>query len=578
MILQLTNIKDKKISADLHLGSWCFDLINEHNKKKIHNYHWSSLDKFTEDSYLIFSIYEKTLKVISNKLNDIHNYDRDIDYWQKIIGPWLLFFVSVIFERYENLNSLKNKKNIVTYIPHYNIKDWIPLDFVDFEDMISRDDWNLFIYSEIIKDLEIINYKYSDQKLINQNLYKRKKEKLSKKVIKSLVYYASKLIPEKYRDICLIETDLKFLKLCEIQTKFKKYPFQYYIREITDKSKINLALRNNKYEHELKNDTEVVRLICRLLIKNLPIAYLESFKKNKKRALSFFPKNPKFILTSMGHLSNELFKIWIAEQSLLKKKICISVHGAHHSNSLFNHPGMFSEIISDTFFSWGWTKNILSSSKLSELKKNKNDYKYNKNETKICFVVYSGNKYSGSISAAPTSTNFLESLDIQKKFFCNINKKLLDNTTIRLREVSKTWELNTFYKSLGINKFSYLETESLKKLVSKNSLFIFSYESTLFFELLTLNIPSILLNEERFWRLNKSGKADYNNLREVNILYDSFYKLSDFVNNNNIDSINKWWLNDNTQRIKNSFLEKNARSNENYINEWINTIKKNINK
>ena len=174
MILQKTNISYNKINSDLYLGSWCIDLIENILKNKIHKYHWSNLEKFDEDSKLIFKYYDFFIMELTSILNLNNNENKNYKYWQRIIGPWLLYFISVVFDRYENLKSLKNKSEIITYIPKYDKNDWVPLDFIDFEDMISRDDWNLYIYSEIIKITNIINYKILENNLVNKK-YRRKK-------------------------------------------------------------------------------------------------------------------------------------------------------------------------------------------------------------------------------------------------------------------------------------------------------------------------------------------------------------------------------------------------------------------
>lgn len=576
MILQLTKIEEKNRKADLYLGSWCHDLIGD-NEKKTHKYHWSNLNKFEKDSDLILAIYNNLLGRLSKKLNAIHDVNRDAHYWQKIVGPWLLFFVSVVFDRFEILNSLKNKHEVTTYLPNYTPTDWIPLDFVDFESLVASDEWNLYIFAEIIKELEIIQYEKTHTQLVNKALYKRKNEKFIKKVLKNVIYFSNKMIPERYRDICLIETSLQFRKIISINLRFNKYPFQYHIREVTRKSKINFSIRNLPTTGMIeKNDSEVVKLLCSLMIKNLPIAYLESFASNRLKALRLYPENPRFILTSFAYFSNELFKVWIAEQSLIPKKVHISVHGAHHSTALFNHAGHFTEIISDTFFTWGWTNNILSSSKLSELRNSAKQFKNVSTKVKICFVAYSANKYSDSISSRPTSSNFIDSLDAHKNFFDNLKIELLSNITIRLKGTYKTWDLESFYRNLGVNKFSYLQTESLKRLVKGHSLFIFGYESTMFYEVMTLNIPSIIFFEEKFWRLNQMGCEDYNELRKVNICHESHEELCRFINRMSMDDINEWWFDSTTQDAKDNFLKKHARSSPNYLNEWTSAIQKNM--
>tara|TARA_B100001057_G_scaffold147670_1_gene147565 strand:- start:4737 stop:6494 length:1758 start_codon:yes stop_codon:yes gene_type:complete len=585
MILQKTNITFKDIKADIYLGSWCTNSIEAISKKNIHKYHWSNLRKFENDSILILKYYEYFIKKITPILNSVNRENNDHKYWQRIVGPWLLYFISVVFERLENLKSLENKSNIKTYLPKYDFKEWIPLDFVDFEDMILRDEWNLYIYSEIVKISNIVNFKILDNNIVNKNIYKRKKDATLKKISKKFIYYFIKLLPEKLRNICLIETKLNLSDIFWINLRLRKFPFQYYIRENTKIKNININLRNEcttKNKLQIDND-EFCQLFASLIFNNIPIAYLESFNSNRKRAMRIYPKNPKFIFTSSAYFSNEMFKIWTAEKSKENKKIFVQVHGGHHATASFNHPGQFTEKIADKFFTWGWGTNILSSPKLSRLKVKINKYKSYRKKLKICLVIFSANKYSNSITSSPTSSNFLKSLKDYEKLFLNIKKTILKNLTIRIRKSSNGWDIEKYFRSLGVTNFSYLNKinynfiDNFKKLVSKHSLFICTYDSTMFYELLTLNVPTLIYLDEKFWKLNKNSKKDFDKLSNVNIYFNSIEKLSNYLNKINQDEINKWWFSDDTQKIKDNFLQNYGRSNIDYSNEWINIIKKNIN-
>ena len=50
--------------------------------------------------------YIKYLDILSNSLNKIHKVNFESSYWEIIIGPWLLFFISIT-----DTNLLCNKKN-----------------------------------------------------------------------------------------------------------------------------------------------------------------------------------------------------------------------------------------------------------------------------------------------------------------------------------------------------------------------------------------------------------------------------------------------------------------------------------
>ena len=76
---------------------------------------------------------------------------------------WLRSIVEVIFDRYEVLKSL-NCEVSNTIILDYDIKQFIPLNYVEFYSQIKTDEWNHMIFAEIIQFLNIPFHK-SDIKL-----------------------------------------------------------------------------------------------------------------------------------------------------------------------------------------------------------------------------------------------------------------------------------------------------------------------------------------------------------------------------------------------------------------------------
>jgi len=594
MRVQLTNITISKKNVDFFLGSWCYDLNNP-EKKAISKYHWSNFNKFKNDVANIKNIYKLVLIELTNELNQIHNEKHNQNYWEKIIGPWLLTFVGVVFDRLENLKNIQNSKSFSTELPKYAIKEWIPLDFVDFENMASRDDWNLYIYSELIKITKIIKYDETSFVLKNENLYKRKKENYFKKFIKILSNKIIKIIPEKFRNICLIEPGLSILNIIKINLKLKKFPFQFYARKINLKLKEfpfqyysrekntnleldfhNRIIKNDKMKKS-SNNTDFFRLIKILSLKNIPISYLEEFKQNKSYALELFPRNPLFILTSYAHFSNEYYKIWTAEQAYKNNKTFISVHGGHHGTALFNLSGELSEDIANTYFSWGWSKNILPSSKLSELKKHSQNKTLNI-KNKICFVTYNPSKYPTHLSSSPISSNFKYFLNDHKILFDNINQSIKNNIVLRIRNNSNGWNIKKFYKKIGLKKFTTPTQQTIKSLLNGTSLFIISYDSTLLYETLTFNIPTIIFFNQKYWKLNTVAKKQFEYLKEAGIYYDNPVLLFKFINDLDDSILEKWWKNKITQKTKEEFLNKFGYSDINYLDKWIEIIKDNTSK
>ena len=85
----------------------------ENQKLLCANYHWNSKKKFQRDKNYILKIYEIYLKKITVKLNKLQNTNYSFDYWRIIVGPWLLDFITIIFDRFEILNFLDKKYKIL---------------------------------------------------------------------------------------------------------------------------------------------------------------------------------------------------------------------------------------------------------------------------------------------------------------------------------------------------------------------------------------------------------------------------------------------------------------------------------
>jgi len=90
-----------------------------------HEYHWNDREKYYSDYQYLDSLYEKKLALLSQKLGKMHGVTTNIRFWRIIIGPWLRFFIDSVFDRYENVRSLKELHKIEnTSMLQYKLSDW----------------------------------------------------------------------------------------------------------------------------------------------------------------------------------------------------------------------------------------------------------------------------------------------------------------------------------------------------------------------------------------------------------------------------------------------------------------------
>ena len=92
-------------------------------------YHWSNKNKLENDNQYLTDLYERYLVYLSNILNKFHHKNNDTKYWRILIGPWLRFFIDIVFDRYETIN-FKNSK--LSKINKIDKKKYIYLRSNDF--------------------------------------------------------------------------------------------------------------------------------------------------------------------------------------------------------------------------------------------------------------------------------------------------------------------------------------------------------------------------------------------------------------------------------------------------------------
>ena len=111
--------KDEKI---FFLGEWC----RTHDQKHIWSnldhevmpYHWSDPNRYYRDFQYLDELYERYLRLLSEKLNSLHGENHSLRYWRLILSPWLYYFLQVTYDRYLSIRSAIDSKKVT--------KTWVP--------------------------------------------------------------------------------------------------------------------------------------------------------------------------------------------------------------------------------------------------------------------------------------------------------------------------------------------------------------------------------------------------------------------------------------------------------------------
>lgn len=560
--LELTSLNHcSDDSETLMLGEWC----NPKKKKSVTvNYHWDDRKKLYEDFQYINSLYEKYLKYLTDSLNRIHQKDYSSEYWRIIIGPWLHYFISIFVDRYMMLRLASEDFEIrQTRIPVYDHTDWIPLDYVDFNYKFYTDQWNYYLYSEILRLSPLIPVRQTDFPLRG---YKAKDKKQS--LIKSILFFLTKFTRIIPRHVTFIEIDMPQKYLYKLLLKLSSFSFSYYLRVQPKYFKPDWDLRESIME-DMESGDDLERVLSEMIPSNMPIAYLEGYGNIEKDAENIFPRKTKIMITSNAYFSNEHFKVWASKQKLNGAKLWVMVHGGHHGTALFNGPGKLTEDIADRFYSWGWGDFNLPSPKLSVLKQRK----LNQESNHILFIPYNISKYSNHLDSSPIASSFNDCIEMHRNFFKLLDRhNLIEHLYVRLKSGFTLWDLKSEYEKENINNFILSNDETIIESISKSGLVVVTYDSTVFLESLSLNSPTCLFIRKEYWEMSEQSSMHFKALHECGILHYDEYSLMDHISNLNSDYIS-WWNSSKVQRTIKSFLSEYGMSSLNWEHKWHEEIK-----
>ena len=159
MVLVTTALKEtfpeKNITPVLFLGEWCKIYSQKAHwsqyKSNTLDYHWDQQDEALKGISYTNEIYEKYLSILSKQLNKIHNKNYSDRYWRILIGYWLRQFVDIVYDRHLILERAFSEYKIdKTYVLDFESYSATPLDMNDFNAIKSGDEWNHFIYTQLI--------------------------------------------------------------------------------------------------------------------------------------------------------------------------------------------------------------------------------------------------------------------------------------------------------------------------------------------------------------------------------------------------------------------------------------------
>ena len=564
----------------LFLGEWC-KIYNQKNiwsdlDYKVLPYHWDDRDKLYQDYIYLDDVYERYLKLLTKKLNDLHHVNYSNRYWRIVIGPWLYYFVEILYDRYLSIKEATNSGLVTdTWICPKNIEKWVPNDFKVFQGWFLSDEYNQYLYSRIIESLDELPFSFLNIEtcLLSDKVQNNNIESRFKHIGRKLLEIYGKHLPSRWNQVVFVTSYLSTLDLIKLQLSLKQMPYPVSPTILPENVPAKPSMRKKLVINEGLNEYESI--LDWLIAEQIPKAYIEGYTNLNETSLDAYPAKPKAIFTANAYNSDIGFKMWAAYQVEKGVPLMGTQHGGHYGSGLCSASESHQISVCDRYYTWGWQKTgslktipFFTGKFWTVQKMIKPDP-----AGKILLVTTSLPRYSYWMFSAPVGAQALEYLNDQYRFVQSVSTDVYEQLLLRLYPHDYGWNEVNRWKDKCPTLNLYQGRKSLNQQLNESRLFIGTYNATTYLETFSANFPTILFWNPEHWEIRPSAKPYFDKLRKVGILHDTPESAAKKVNEiyNNPQS---WWDQLEVQEAKDEFCNQFAQTSDNWLKEWKTEIRK----
>jgi putative transferase (TIGR04331 family) len=546
----------------LFLGNWCKVYDQERiwsvMDHEVLPYHWDDRSRLHEDYKYLDDLCERVLANLTDELNKLHNVEHSIRYWRIVVGPWIYYFLQILYDRYLSISSvIQSGKVTHTWLPAY-VAGIVPDDIHCLMNWISGDEYNLFLYSQLYKELGGSDY---EEKNVSLRLSRPevKANAFDKNTLLKIVDSLCKRIPDSLNKIAFITSYIKLKDLFCLQLSLGQMPY-FSINEVKMKfPEVDESMRSQIQIPTGKNQFESI--LPTWINQQIPKVYIEGYSSMVRMARKAYPKKAKIIFTSNAIIANESFKLWTGENVEKGVKLVGTQHGGGYGIARWCANEAHEIKVADRYFTWGWrdpdnqTTVPLASSRLSsEADKIKNNP-----SGRILWTGWSILRNSHWLYSSPVGPQYLDFIDEQKSFLKSVSPSVRKLLLLRLYpsetdQIKRGFNEDYMWQNLDSSLEVYRGAKPRSEQLNESRLSIGTYNGMGILETLSANYPTIIFWNPNYWELRESAKPAFDILLSAGIFHETPQSAASKVNEIYQD-VQSWWMSIEIQRARKIFCD-----------------------
>ncbi|MDD3138157.1 MAG: LIC12162 family protein [Lachnospiraceae bacterium] len=601
-IVDHDDIKARKVFISRsHCGKHYYDGVKTYDDVIIDDQfsNPSFYNRVQEDSDKLYNILEPA---IAKGLNDIHSADMDYSFWHSFLYMWLNRFMFYIVLRRNILLYIKQKYNKISILVKNEPCKVLSSD-LDFITSDKDDRFSFHIFSKLAKILyaseniiaidenklkdnidgcALINLDKEIKTSIVSTIKKvcRKPNWLVKKIYAQIVkkFFSPEVIIDCPNFPGIMVSDIIISSRGKVQSVRSSeailsdvcidFDFRSEILSLVEKHVINKMFD---------------RTLLKIIIEEMPTCFVENFANisNKYKLVH----NVKYIISYQSWVIDVERFYWMLAQ---RNKVGTRLFAVQHGGNYFIQKNLYTEMdIADGAFSWGECGYGDLQGIVSPAFKMRN-YPINseKEYLKHQKILYCGTEVM-SFGAVLGQADYLNIIYVQRqlKFLKALSENTRNNVKIRNYKFEFNWPVNQYLTNMipTLNIERYFDVDSYKNIyeieesLQESRLCICDHISTVWLEALYMNVPLVMVFDEKYCRhiVRPSAMRYIRLLRGVGIIQYSVEEAAHLVNEI-YENIDAWWMDIKRQRvikiIRKKYIYLNANNAEIWYKNKINEI------
>lgn len=551
----------------LFLGEWCKLYDRRHvwaaMDAEMVPYHWNDRKKLYRDYIFLQDLYEDLLLELSEWLNSYHGVKHTLRYWRILIGPWLGYFVQMLFDRWEMIQRAVADYSIdgvrvLGMVP----TQMVPNDMDNFEQLYVGDAWNEVIYGQFLQGWTTVPIEKMQPAVEQCHLPALQPvmtplQQMKYKMVRAAVVVSQMFT--KVDDVFFMATYLPIQQDFLLQWRLGQVP-KIWCSIPTPKAEVDWTKR--QWQMEQTGGGDFPAIIKTMIPRHIPALYVEGYEKLQSLCGNLpWPKKPRLIFTSNNDNSDDVFKAWAAEKVEAGVPLVIGQHGGNYGIGRWEFTEEHQCAISDGYLSWGWSdENRPQIKPVGNFKIVDSDMGWDP-EGRALVVESIVPRYSYRMFSVSVAAQWLDYFEDQCHFVAALPEWLRSQLVVRLHHHDYGWCAKQRWR----DRFPELQLDDgvmpIALLVKKSRLYISTYNATTFLESLAMNIPTVMFWNPNHWELRDSAVPYFERLKTVGIFHETpesaAHKMTMVW-----DDVGTWWNSAPIQAVREEFCYRYSRMPE----------------